>query len=227
LEPLPLPVSAHRFKQGAEVSAAPLDRLLRELAFELEITRVGLQEPVKGRDDPFRLRRCQDFDLDQVIEEVPDRSTRRVNGGITPGWVGEMGEIGSQEGVHDRLAQLVAAREALLDQEAIELATLGEDHAARVERVAFGLEVSGEAVEMRTEQAAAEIDQGSLFFEPVFEHKVMRVFFVETGGAKVNDLLFGVEVLESRLRLRSSCPRTIPPLEKNRCALKKHSGYVK
>ena len=80
LEPLPLPASAHRLKQGADVNAAPFDRRFRKLAFYSEITRVGFQEPVKGLDDSIWLRRCQDFALDQVIEEVPDRTTCRVNG---------------------------------------------------------------------------------------------------------------------------------------------------
>ncbi len=81
-----------------------------------------------------------------------------------------MGEIGPQESFDMDLAQLVTVRDALLHQEAIELATLGENDAACVGSVAFGLEISGEAVEMRSEQAAAEIDQRAFFFEPEFEH---------------------------------------------------------
>ena len=82
-----------------------------------------------------------------------------------------MGEIGSQKSVEMGLAQLVTARDALLQKEAIELATLGKQFTARVVSVAFGLEVSRESVEMRSEEAAAEIDQGSFLFEPEFEHK--------------------------------------------------------
>src|SRR5262245_27229818 len=80
LEPFPLPTSPHRLEQGADVNAGPFDRRLRKLAFHSEITRVGIQEPVEGLDDSIWLRRCPDFDLDQVIEEVPDRTTCRVNG---------------------------------------------------------------------------------------------------------------------------------------------------
>ena len=90
-----------------------------------------------------------------------------------------MGKIGTQESFDLGLAQLVTARDALLHQEAIELATLGEDDAARVGSVAFGLEISGEAVEMRSEQAAAEIDQRSFFFEPEFEHKLIGGFWLK------------------------------------------------
>ena len=82
-----------------------------------------------------------------------------------------MGEIGIHKSVDVGLAQLVKARNVLLQQEAIELATFGEHFTTKGVRVAPGLEVSGEAVEMRPEQSASEIDQGPFFFEPVFEHK--------------------------------------------------------
>ena len=82
-----------------------------------------------------------------------------------------MGEIASQKNVDVGLAQLARARDSLLQKEAIELATFGEHFTTKGVRVAPGLEVSGEAVEMRPEQSASEIDQGPFFFEPVFEHK--------------------------------------------------------
>jgi hypothetical protein len=125
-------------------------------------------------------------------------------------------------------AQLITARDALLQKKAIELTTLGEEFTARVTSVAFGLEISGEAVEMRSEQTAAEIDQGSFFFEPIFEHKWIDVLLLKP-EARVNDSFF--------LRRRPencgdhvahcSCPCPIPLLEKNRRASKRHSGYVK
>ena len=62
------------------MDAAPFDRDFGELALDSEITGVGLQEPVKGLDDPFWFRWLQDFDLNQVIEKVPDRTPRRVKG---------------------------------------------------------------------------------------------------------------------------------------------------
>ncbi len=82
-----------------------------------------------------------------------------------------MGEIGVQKSVGVALAQLIKARNVLLQQEAIELATFGEHFTAKGVRVAFGLEIGSEAVEMRPEQSAPEIDQGPFFFEPIFEHK--------------------------------------------------------
>jgi len=153
------------------VNAAPFDRHLGELALDSEMTCVGFQKPVKGFYDPFCLRWCQDFDLDQVIEEMLDRTPRRLTGRIAAGWVREMGEIGSQKSAEMGLTQLVTAGDALLQKEAIELATLGKQFTARVVSVAFGLEVGRESVEMRSEEAAAEIDQGSFLFEPEFEHK--------------------------------------------------------
>jgi hypothetical protein len=82
-----------------------------------------------------------------------------------------MGEIGAQKSFDMRLAQLITTRDALCQHVVVELATLGQKMTASVARVAFGLEVSGEAVEIRTEQAAAEIDQRAFFFKPKFEHK--------------------------------------------------------
>jgi hypothetical protein len=100
-----------------------------------------------------------------------------------------MSVVSLQESFDVSRAQLITARDALLQKKAIELTTLGEEFTARVASVAFGLEVSGEAVEMRSEQAAAEIDQGLFFFEPIFEHKWISVLLLKP-GARVNDSFF-------------------------------------
>lgn len=91
-----------------------------------------------------------------------------------------------EEGFDVGRTQLITTLDVLLQQEAIELATFGQQFTTGVASIAFGLEVSGEAVEMRSEQTATEIDQSPLFFEPVFEHKKV-CFEIETGGAEVND----------------------------------------
>ena len=100
-----------------------------------------------------------------------------------------MSIISLEEGFDVSCTQLVTALDVLLQQKAIELATFGQQFAARVASIAFGLEISGEAVEMNSEQTATEIDQSPFFFEPVFEHKKV-CFAIETGGAEVNDYLF-------------------------------------
>ena len=43
-------------------------------------------------------------------------------------------------------------------------------------RILFGLEVSGESIEVRAERAAPEINERAFFFVPVFEHRLMIVF---------------------------------------------------
>jgi hypothetical protein len=125
----------------------------------------------RGFDDALRFWRGQEFDLDQLIEKVFERAARHSDGRITIGGIGEMGEIGVQKSVGVGLAQLIKARNVFVQQEAVELATFGEHFTTKGVRVAPGLEVSGEAVKMRSEQSASEIDQGSFFYEPVFEHK--------------------------------------------------------
>ena len=62
-------------------------------------------------------------------------------------------------------------------------------------RVAAIFEVGGEVVEIGANGAAPDIDQRPFFLVPTFEHKFSAVFFfIETGGAKVNQLLFIIEV---------------------------------
>lgn len=150
---------------------ATFDRLRRKLAIAQEVARVWFHNPTVGFDDALGFWWGHQFDLDQIVEKVFERAARHSYGGITLGWIWEMGEIGIQKSVDVGLAQLIKARNVLLQQEAIELATFGEHFTTKGVRVAPGLEVSGEAVEMRPEQSASEIDQGPFFFEPIFEHK--------------------------------------------------------
>jgi hypothetical protein len=57
-----------------------------------------------------------------------------------------MSVVSLQESFDVSRAQLITARDALLQKKAIELTTLGEEFTARVASVAFGLEISGEAI---------------------------------------------------------------------------------
>ncbi len=107
-----------------------------------------------------------------------------------------MSVVSLEEGFDVGRTKLVTSLDVLLQQKAIELATFGQQFAARVASIAFGLKISGEAVEMNSEQTATEIDQSPFFFEPVFEHKKVR-FKIETGGAEVNDYLFAGGVCEN------------------------------
>jgi hypothetical protein len=150
---------------------------------------VRQQEPVERFDDPLWLGPREHFDLDQVIEEAPDRTSHCSYGGITIHGVRDMSVVSLEESFDVGRTQLVTAFDVLLQQKAIELATFGQQFTAGVASIAFGLEISGEAIEMNSEQTATKIDQSPLFFEPVFEHKKVR-FEIETGGAKVNDYPF-------------------------------------
>ena len=82
-----------------------------------------------------------------------------------------MGEIESEESIDVRSGKQCTARDALLKQKGVELAALAKNRSGDMARVSSGLEVSGEAIKMRSEQATTEIDQCAFFFEPVFEHK--------------------------------------------------------
>ena len=84
-----------------------------------------------------------------------------------------MSVVSLEEGFDVGRTQLVTVLNVLLQQKAIELATFGQQFAARVASIAFGLEISGEAIEMNSEQTATEINQGPFFFEPIFEHKMV------------------------------------------------------
>jgi hypothetical protein len=171
LEPPALNPPSNEFEQRADLSMATFDRLRRKLIIAQEVARVRFHNPTVGFDDALGFWWGHQFDLDQIVEKVFERAARDSYGGITLGWIWEMGEIGIQKSIDMGLAQLIKARHALLQQEAVELATFGEHFTTKGVRVALGLEVSGEAVEMRPEQSASEIDQGPFFFEPVFEHK--------------------------------------------------------
>lgn len=115
-----------------------------------------------------------------------------------------MSVVSLEEGFDVGRAQLVTALDLLLQQKVIELATFGQQFAACVASITFGLEISGKTVEMRTEQTAPEIDQGAFFFEPVFEHKIV----VEKDWGKVNDQTFMLEDIPEK----RSAPLLIQPL---------------
>jgi hypothetical protein len=42
-------------------------------------------------------------------------------------------------------------------------------------RILFGLEVSGESIEVRAERATTEVNERAFFFVPVFEHRLVIV----------------------------------------------------
>ena len=100
-----------------------------------------------------------------------------------------MSVVSPEESFDVRRAQLVTALDLLLQQKVIELATLGQQFTAGVASITFGLEISGEAVEMGAEQTAPEIDPGAFFFEPGFEHKIV----VEKDRGKVKHKSLGLK----------------------------------
>jgi len=122
------------------------------------------------------------------------------------------------EGFDVGSTQLVTTLDPLLQQKAIELATLGQQFAGGVVGIAFGLEIRGEAVEVRSEQTPAEIDQGAFVFEPVFEHKNV----VEKYGDKVNHRPFRFEAIPGKRSPFADFPAKKKPLHG-----KPRSGYVK
>ena len=139
------------------------------------MTEVRQQQPVERFDDSLRLGEREHFDLDQVVEETLDGSSHRSYGGIAIHRVRHMSVVSAEEGFRVGRAQLVAALDVLLQQIAVELATLGEQFTTSVASIPFGLEISGEAVKMDPEQATPEINQSAFFFIPVFKHKGFAV----------------------------------------------------
>ena len=129
-----------------------------------------------------------------------------------------MSVVSMEEGFNLGSAQLVTALDLLLQQKAIELATLGEQFTACVASIAFGLEISGKAVEMRTEQTAPEIDQGAFVFEPGFEHKML----LKNTGTRGTIKFLGLKPYP-----KSVLPFADLPVKKKPLRRKTRSGYVK
>lgn len=162
---------AHRFKERAELGVTPSDRLFRELAFRAEMPQVRIKEPAIGLDNPFWLRRREDFDLNQVIKEVLESAQSGLPWAIAFPVRLDMGEIEFEKRIDVRLRELSATSDALLDEKSVELAAFAQDGSCAGLGIASGLEVSGQAVKVWTQGAASEIDQSAFIFVPIFEHK--------------------------------------------------------
>ena len=115
LEPAPLIHSAHRFEKRADLNITSSDRRFRKLAFCAEMPQVRIKEPAVGLDNPFWLRRREDFDLNQVLEKVFERTKSGLSGAITFPARLDMGEIEFEERIDVRLRKLSATSDALLD----------------------------------------------------------------------------------------------------------------
>ena len=141
---------------------------------------VRIKEPAIGCDNPFWLHRREDFDLNQVIEEVLESAKSGLPGRITYAGRLRMGEIEFEERIDVRLGKLCAARDTLLQQEGVELAAFAQNGSRSVLSIASGLEVGGKAVKVWPQVAAPEIDQSAFVFVPIFEHRIGCVFGLKT-----------------------------------------------
>ncbi len=158
------------------MDATSFDCALRKVAIDPEMTKVGQQKPVEGFADPLWFWRLQHSDLNQVVEETLDRTPHRSSGGIATNGVVHMSVVSLQESFDVSRTQLITARDALLQQKAIELAALAKDLLGVIVGISTILEESGKAIKMRTYRATPEINQGAFFFVPIFEHRLRRVF---------------------------------------------------
>ena len=91
-----------------------------------------------------------------------------------------MNQIKFKEGIHLRLCDFAGLHNLVFNQESVELAAFPQNFRRRMDGISAILEVGGEAVEIGADGAASEIDQGSFFFVPVFEHRLKGVFLLKT-----------------------------------------------
>jgi hypothetical protein len=179
---------------------------------------VGIKEPAIGLGNSFWFRRREDFDLNQIIKEVFESAQSGLPGRVTCAGRLRMREIEFEERIDVRLGKLSTAGDTLFQQEGVELAAFAEHGSRSVLCVASGLEVSGKAVKVGSQETAPEIDQSAFVFVPIFEHK-KSTFWVEKNWGKRNDLFFGSEEQNPGSAMQTL---TCFPLRglKNRCAIK-------
>jgi len=113
---------------------------------------------------PFKVKR---FDLDQVNEEPFEQSLCIGPGRIKRARGPEVFAIDIQKGIDERFREVVTLCDTLINQECIEMAAHAKNLSAPIVRISFGIEVSGEAVNVRPQWPASEVDERSSFFEPV------------------------------------------------------------
>ena len=73
-----------------------------------------------------------------------------------------------KKGIDERFGEAVTLCDTLINQECIEMAAHAKNLSAPSVRISFGLEISGEAVDVRPQWPASEVDERSSLFEPVF-----------------------------------------------------------
>ncbi len=147
------------------------DGLRRKLALRTEVLKVGIDEPDVWRNHWFGFGRPPDFGFGEIGEEVLERKPRVTFRRVLRAHCANRGVIDVEERIDQRLGKLCAIGEPTINQKAIELATLAKNASADRVRVSLRFEISGEAVKMRTERAAPEVNERAFFFIPVFEHK--------------------------------------------------------
>jgi len=126
------------------------------------------------------------FDFGQVTEQQLQHASRHDPGRVIRASSSRIDEIDIQKRFGERIGDLSASGDSAFDQKCVELATLAQNSFAPITGISLGFEISGKAIEVRTERAASEVNERAFFFVPVFEHKNGCRFLIETGGAKVN-----------------------------------------
>ena len=128
---------------------------------------VRIENPTIGLPNRFWSRRVKCFDLDQVNEEPFEQRLCIGPGRIKRARGPEVFAINIKKGIDERFGEVVTLCDTLINQECIEVAAHAKNLSAPIVRISFGLEVSGEAVDVRPQWPASEVDERSSLFEPV------------------------------------------------------------
>jgi hypothetical protein len=90
-----------------------------------------------------------------------------------------LNQIEFKKGIHLRLGDFAGLHDFVFNQESVELAAFPQNLCRRMSGISAILEVGGKVVEIGADRAASEIDQGSFFSVPEFEHKIGGIFWLK------------------------------------------------
>ena len=90
-----------------------------------------------------------------------------------------MNQIEFKEGIHLHLGDFAGLPDLVFNQKSVELAAFPQNLCRRTDGISVILKVGGETVEIEAKGAAPEIDEGSFFSVPEFEHKIGGIFWLK------------------------------------------------
>src|SRR5215212_2046935 len=167
-EAMTLRRSSERIEERPHLCSRSLECHGRELMLGLKMLKVGIEQPVIGFFDPCHWRWFHHFSFDQITKQQLQDASRHIPGRVICTSRSRVEEINLQKGIDEQIRDLLASGDSAFDQKRVELATLAQNLSAPFSRISLRLQISGKAIEVRTERAASEVDERALFFVPVF-----------------------------------------------------------